>query len=81
MRRRGDYPAIQHVDDTMRPRCVLGRMSDHQDGRALIIQRLEHPHHFLAIAGIQVSRRLIRENQFRVPHYRARNRNPLLLTA
>src|SRR3546814_3347695 len=51
------------------------------DLRAFRIQGLEHLHHFLAMMGVEVAGRLVRQDQFRLGDERAGDGDTLLLTA
>ena len=71
---------IQHTDDTMAVSCIMLTVRNHDDGSALLIQIGKHLHYFITIAGIEVSRRLIRKDQLRIIDHGTRNGHTLLLT-
>ena len=54
---------------------------DHANGRAAGVQFLQQIHDRFAVARIEVSRRLVRQQNRRFPGKRARDRDTLLLTA
>ncbi len=56
-------------------------MCDHHDGAAALIQALQHFHDILAAGCIQVSGRLIGQDDGRVVRKGARHGNALLLAA
>src|SRR5215469_18251862 len=55
-------------------------MRDLDNGRSGIVQPLEQLHNFLSLAGVQISGRLIGEDEFGISHYRARYSHKLLLS-
>jgi len=57
------------------------RMRHHDDGRTLAVELCEELHHLFAGRGVEVTRRLIGENQLRFRYHGTRDRHPLLLTA
>src|SRR5262245_10218986 len=67
--------------------CTLGVPSvsrivgHHADGGAFAMQLAQKVHDGLAVTRIQVSRRLVRKQDCRLPAKRACNGNPLLLTS
>ena len=56
-------------------------MRNHHDGRAFGVELLEQVHHFLAVLGVEVTGRLIREDQLRAGDDGASDGHALLLTA
>ena len=54
---------------------------DHADRRAVGVQLRQQRHHLLAVLRVEVTRRLVREQDRRAADERARNRDALLLTA
>jgi hypothetical protein len=53
----------------------------HADGGAIIVQFLQQVHHRFAVLRVQVARRLVRQQDRRLPDNRPRHRHPLLLSA
>ncbi len=51
------------------------------DCRTAVIQPLEELHDFVALRGMQISSRLIREDQLRAENHRASHAHKLLLAA
>ncbi len=54
---------------------------DHADRGAFPVQLRQQAHHRLAVVGVEVSRRLVGQQDGRSPHHRAGDRHPLLLAA
>ena len=76
----GDLTATQHN----LPLCHLSDfriMGDDHERRALFMQFLEKIHHNLFIGIIQISGRLVRQDNFRMIDQRPCHADPLLLTA
>ena len=64
------------------PYCSISlRMCDLNDGGALFVKPLEHVHDFFALAGMEISGGLIRQNYSGICDDRARDADKLLLTA
>src|SRR5216683_768699 len=55
-------------------------MRDLDNRRARVIQSLEELHDLIALRGMQIPRRLVRENQLRTKNYRPRHAHKLLLS-
>ena len=73
--------SVEQVDGAV---CVIGMcrgVRHHDDRSAFPVQRAQQFHHLLAVHRVEVARRLVGEDQRLVTHDRARNRNPLLLSA
>ena len=60
---------------------VRRRVGDHDDGRAFLIQLAKHPHHFLAMRGVEVAGRFVGEDQLGLADQGAGDGDALLLTA
>src|SRR5579864_4747879 len=77
-----DDLAVLERDD---PRSVLGdlRLVRNEDDRdaALLFEPLENVHHFDAGPAVEIARRLVREKNRGIVQERARDGDPLLLTA
>jgi hypothetical protein len=56
-------------------------VGDHDDGRAFVIEGLKNVHHLLAIGGIEVAGRFVREDQLGIADDGAGDGRALLLTA
>src|SRR6266851_7080298 len=54
-------------------------MRDLDNRRPRVIQSLEELHNLIALRGMQIPRRLVRENQLRTKNYRPRHAHKLLL--
>src|ERR1051325_10543533 len=54
-------------------------VSDHADGRTTLVQLTQQLHHRLAVHAVEVPRRLVRQEDRRLPGHRTRHRHPLLL--
>jgi hypothetical protein len=61
--------------------CVTRIVSNHANGRALLVKLSEQFHNCLAVCRVKVSRGLIREQDERIARDGASNCNALLLTA
>src|SRR6185436_20474338 len=59
---------------------VSERVGDHHDGGAGLRDLAKELHHGIAVRGVEVTRRLVRENDLRVRHYGARDGDALLLS-
>ena len=76
-----DDLAVEQVDFAL---GVLGEariVGHHADGRAFAMQVLQQFHHRFAVARVEVSGRLISQQDRRFPGQRARHGDTLLLTA
>ena len=69
------------MDDAVGISCIVLRMGHHDDGRPLAVQFAEQAHHLLAVLGIQVSRRLVGQNQLRTGHDGTGDGRALLLSS
>src|SRR5581483_787411 len=76
-----DHPAVRQLDDAMPIRRVLVRVRHLHDRGAFLVELLEKLHDLLALARMEIARRLVRENQFGIRDHRARHRHQLLLSA
>ena len=72
---------VEQMDDAVGIPCIMLRMGHHDDGRPLAVQFAEQAHHLLAVLGIQVSRRLVGQNQLRTGHDGTGNGRALLLSS
>src|SRR5689334_1428234 len=74
--------AVAHVDDAIAELRRFGIMGDHQDGLSKLLVRLpQHAQHDVRILGIEISCRLVSQDDCWLVHQRARQCNPLLLAA
>src|SRR5689334_18388444 len=69
------------MDRTIGVRGVAGIVRDHADRGAAAVQLAEQLHDRLAIRRVEVTRRLVREQDQRIAGDGARYRDALLLTA
>ena len=60
---------------------VRRRVGDHDDGRAFLVELAEHPHHLLAMRGVEVAGRLVGEDQLGLADQGAGDGDALLLAA
>ena len=72
-------PAVEHVDDAAGEVGMRRRVGDHDDGRAFLVELAEHPHHLLAVGGVEVAGRLVGEDQLGLADQRAGDGDALLL--
>ena len=72
---------VKQVDRAARIIGVCRRMRHHDDSRALGVQRAQHLHDFLAVGGIEVTGRLVGQDQRLVADNGARDCDALLLAA
>ena len=72
---------VEHVDDAAREVGMRRGVSDHDDGRTLLVELAEHAHDFLAVRRVEVAGRFVGEDQLGLSHQGAGNGDPLLLTA
>ena len=61
--------------------CDDGIVGHHHNGASLAMQFAQQPEHDLFICGIQISSRLVGENDFRIIDQCASNAHPLLFAA
>ena len=73
--------AVAHLDDALAVLRDVRLVRDQHDRDALIVQLLEERHDLDRHVAVEVSRRLVGEQQRRARHERARDRDALLLTA
>src|SRR5690349_4249143 len=81
----GGHAVFHHttIEEVHGAISMLGKtnvVGDHADGRAGGVELLEQIHHGLAITRVEVTRRLVREQDGRMTRERTRNRDALLLT-
>src|SRR5438552_58841 len=77
-RLRGD-PSVAQMNDAVSVPGVLERMGDLNDGRARGIEPAEQLHDFRGLIRVEVSRRLVGEEDLRARHKSPRDRDELLL--
>ena len=75
------YLTVEEVDRALGAGSVLLGVGYHHDGGSLGIQFLQQVHDLLAVLGVEVTGRLIGEDQLRTGHYGAGDGDALLLTA
>src|SRR3954469_1734447 len=73
-------PAVDDFDDPVSILGVLLRVRHLNDRGAFLVELLEKLHDLFRLAGMQIARRLVRQNYFRISNERARNRDLLLLS-
>src|SRR5436190_6136734 len=76
-----DDAAVEHVDLAIRIFGVTRVVRDDADSRAVGVQIREQRHDLLAVLRVQVTRRLVCEQDRRAAYERACNGDALLLTA
>ena len=74
-------PAVEHPHRALGVRGVVGRVRDHHDARAFLVQPDQDLHDLGAVLGIEIAGRFVGEDQVRLMDDRARDRDALLLTA
>ena len=77
----GQHAAVEHVHDACRMFGMTLVVRDHDNRRAVLVELSQQLEHFLAVDRVEVARRLVREDQFRLRDDRAGHGNTLLLTA
>src|SRR5439155_2630411 len=77
----GNDFAVEQVDFPLRMFYESRIVRDHTDSRAFAVQSLQQFHHRLAITRIQISSRLIGEQDRGMPAKRSCHCDPLLLTS
>ena len=75
-----DLP-VKEVDGPVGHVRIPRIVRDHANRGAIIMQLLEQPHHCVAVPGVEVARRLIRQQDERLADDRPRDRDTLLLAA
>ena len=74
--------AVPHLDRPCTDRGRLGVMRDHNDRLVeFLVEFTEHLKDDRRIFGVEIARRLIRENDRRTVDHGTSKRDPLLLTA
>src|SRR5688572_18457489 len=76
-----DDAAVEHVDLAIRVVGVARIVRDDADRRAVGVQVRQQRHDLLAVLRVQVTRRLVGQQDRRATHERARHGDTLLLTA
>src|SRR5471032_1621151 len=76
-----DHATVEEVNRALRVPGETLVVRDHHDGRAVVVQLGEELHHLIAVARIEVSRGLVREQHAGLAGEGARDRDALLLTA
>src|SRR5215217_3979398 len=76
-----DNPAVAQLNDAAAIGSVRLRVRHLDDRRSPLVQFAEQLHDLLALAGVQVARRLVGEDYLRIGDDRPRHRDELLLTA
>src|SRR5437899_150207 len=76
-----DDAAVEEVDAALGMPRVSRIVRDHANRRPGLVQLAEEVHHGLAAAGIEVSGRLVGEQNQRLARHGARDGDALLLTA
>jgi hypothetical protein len=73
--------SIEQMNGALGVAGVSRVVRDHADGGALAVKLGQHFHHGLAAVGIEIPRRLIRQEDRRPADHGASGRDSLLLTA
>ena len=76
-----NHAAVKQMDLPVGVSCVSRIVSNHTHGSALAVKLTQQLHHSFAVCRIEVSSRLIREQDQRITGNRASHRDALLLTA
>src|SRR5207253_9483101 len=76
-----DNPAVFELHDPIAVGGVCLGVRDLNDGRAGLVEPLEHFHDLFALARMQIARGLVSQNQFRIRDHSASNANELLLAS
>src|SRR5712664_4970431 len=63
-------PAVLQLNNAAPVRSISFRVRDLDDGCSAVIQPLEELHDFVTLCGMQISSRLIREDQLRTENHR-----------
>src|SRR5882724_6331050 len=75
------HPAIPHLDGAGTIPRVRFRMCNLHDRRSLLVKLAKEFHDLLRLQGVQVSRRLVGEQERRFMNHGSRNSHQLLLAA
>src|SRR5438045_1962792 len=76
-----DDPAVEQMDGTVGVGRVSGIVRDHADRRSTAMQLAQQLHNRFAVRRVEVSRRLVGEQDEWIPGNRTRDGDALLLTA
>ncbi len=74
-------PAMVELDAAVGQACHDGVMRHHHDGPSLLMKLAQQPQHNLLVLRVEVARRLVRQNDFRVIDESSCDAHPLLLTS
>src|SRR5437667_8526922 len=74
-------PSVLQLNNAATVGSISLRVRDLDDGRPAVIQPLEELHDLFALCGMQISSRLVGEDQLRAKDHRARHAHKLLLAA
>ena len=76
-----DHPAVEEMDRTVGMPLIPGVVRDHTDRGPSPVELSQQLHDGLSVGGVQVARRLVRQQNGRIASNRTRNGDPLLLSA
>src|SRR6266540_4997196 len=76
-----DDPSVEEMNRARGIAGETGVVRDHADRGPLLVEVSQERHDGLPVDRVEISRRLVREENQRVPRDRARDRHPLLLAA
>ena len=71
--------AVKEVYNPLGHCCIFLGVGNHNDGGSLLVELGKQVHYLLAVLGIQVSGRLVRQNQLGIGDNGAGNGHSLLL--
>ena len=77
----GNNLTIKEVDDALGIASIALGVGHHQDGSAFLVQLGEQLHHFQTVLRVEVTCRLVSQNQLGIHHNGTGNGYTLLLTA
>src|SRR4051812_8638552 len=72
--------SVEHPNDAMAVPGIVFTVRNHDDGSTLLVQVGQQGHYLITIAGVEVTSRLIRQDQFGIVHHGAGHGHTLLLT-
>src|SRR5579872_1859149 len=76
-----DDPAVFQLNDAVAVGCISLGVRYLDDRCSRLVQAFKELHDFVALFGVQVAGRLVRENQFWILNHRAGDADELLLSA
>src|SRR5690606_20575619 len=75
-----DYFTVEQVHNAMRIVRIVGRVRNHDDGRAFLVELRKKLHYFFTVSRVEVTRGLVGQDHTGLCYNGACNSDTLLLT-